>query len=266
MAAGVAQKLYAEDPSLGPVVICNKDGKPRWSDLWEGNTAIYCPAVSPHSSLRRIYFGKGCLPYYKPNHKAGTSGFDRAWRAQDHRARVYLTEQERDLGRAVVREHGPFLLIEPTGLDRKNKNRYWPHWQDLADLLKTLPFAVVQLTRPACDRIGSVRGIPHGSFRQALGILSVATLSILPEGGLAMGAAAIGAPAVVLWGGCSDAVIGSYPEHVNLIDDDPQTPCGSLFPCEHCTRAWAKLTPERVFKVSYTFMEAHRLLEAACPS
>lgn len=214
--------------------------------------------------MTRIHFGGDCLPYYNPNHTAGTSGFNRAWRAQDHRGHVYLTAAEKALGQAVVDRYGPFLLIEPTGLDRKNKNRCWPKWRYLADRLKALPFAVVQLTREHADRIETIPGIPHNSFREALGVMSAATLSILPEGGLAMGAAAIGAPAVVLWGGCSDAVIGSYPEHVNLVDDDPQTPCGSLFPCEHCTRAWAKLTPERVFTVASTFMEANRRLESAC--
>lgn len=242
LAAGLAESIYAEDPSLGPVVICNGVGKARWHPLWEGNPAVCCPQPSPPETQRRITFGSGHLPYYPYTPET-------TWRSRDHRPTLYLTDVERARGAAIAAQHGPFVLIEPPGKDRKNLNRNWPapQWRLLVDRLKgRIPYALLQLDREAADRIDGIPGLPHASFRDACAILSAARLLVTTEGGLLVGAAALKVPAVALWGGCGSAEVGGYPDHVNLVDSDPQTPCGSQKPCAHCAAAWVRLTVDTV--------------------
>jgi ADP-heptose:LPS heptosyltransferase len=125
------------------------------------------------------------------------------------------------------------------------------------------PWPVLQLGHPDADLLG-IPLVEHVGFRQACGILHAARLIICPEGGLAHAAAALGVPAVVLWGGCVSAETLGYPEHVNLVDDDPKTPCGMLKPCPHCEQAWRKLTVDTVLEaVDFALGRLDRIAQTA---
>lgn len=250
MAAGVAQRIYDADPSRGPVVIAAPGGKRRWHPLWAGNPVIYAEEHAPSATTPVVTFGGDELPYLP---RPGAPGPDRwpNWRLRDHRPRLYLTDGERALGTGVRAEVGPFLLLEPTGRDRKSPNRAWPlaQWQALVSLLRAaLPqYALVQLDRPDADRLTNIRHIPHDSFRAACGILQSATLLVSTEGGLQVAAGTLRVPAVILLSPCGPPadVIG-FPEHLHIVDADPRTPCGYLTRCDHCAAAWARLTPAHV--------------------
>lgn len=234
------EEQYARDPSRGPVCVVDCQGNARWRKEWDHHPQIL-PSNRWTPKVPTLTLGKGCLPYHP---------WDGIWRARDHRGTLYLTRDEIKRGLHLRQQHGRFVLLEPPAKDRKNANRVWPGWAELAVILKrTLPVPVLQLDRPEATKLPGVIGIPHRDFRMACAILKAADLCVLTEGGITTGAAHVGAPAVVLWGGCASVEGFGYPEHVNLVDDDQRTPCRSARTCDHCTAAWAKLTPEHVADV-----------------
>lgn len=257
IAAGCAQSRYDADSSQGPIAICDPStGRVRWHYLWRDNPAVFDPATSsiqpcPPYRHPAILCGDGRLPYlqYPCSARAGWRFSD--WRVCDHRPRLTLRDDERALGWDVwgVPHGTPFLLLEPTST-YKTINRRPPHafWVALLSLLRRqfprLP--IVQLAHVEAEMLPDVIAIPHKDFREACGVLSGASLLVTTEGGLVHAAAALGVPAVVLWGGCISVESLGYPEHLNIVDDDPQTPCGQQVPCNHCADAWRRLTPEQV--------------------
>lgn len=256
LAAGQAQVLFDQHPDAGPVTLCDGNGIPRWHYLWRDNPAIYVPG-KPLIPYRPPYIltGRGHLPYLEPQlHKSDHWRFSQTWKASDHRARLYLSAEDFAHGTQLLKGVGPYVLIEPSGRDRKNRNRCWPFpkWQELATALTaSLDFPLVQLDHASADRLAGVALVENRDFIAACGVLSAARLFIGPEGGLAHAAAALGVPSVILWGGCVSAEVLGYPEHINLVFKHPQTPCGSLKPCAHCDEAWASLRPYDVFDAAY---------------
>ena len=246
IAAGLAEELYNEDPSLGPVTITDCHGTPRMQPLWEGNPAI-------GFGRRRVKCGKGCLPYLEYPYSLETGlTFSKTYRAADHRGHIYLTEQELDRGRQARKTYGHYILIEPSPTDRKNVNRAWPldSWERMITRLqRTLNYPIVQFDHPHAARLSGIPAIASPTFRDACGLIASAHLVVSLEGGIPFACAALDVPAVVLWGGCVSAPTLAYPEQVNIVDGDPQTPCGSLKPCDHCTVAWRKFDPDMIAKV-----------------
>jgi hypothetical protein len=242
-AAALAQELFDTAPWRGPVLIVNCDDVPRWRPEWDGHPAIMNPGRRDAVTAPRLRLGGGCLPYHPWTRET-------TWRARDHRAKVYLTREELKRGMGLRQRYGPYVLIEAPGTDRKNSNRCWPGWPRLAELLRArVDLPLLQLDRPQAVLLPGTIAVPHDGFRNALAILASATLAVLPEGGITIGAATVGTPAVVVWGGCGSVEAFGYPEHVNIVDDDPRTPCVSTKPCAHCRDAWDRLSPEHVADV-----------------
>lgn len=254
LAAGMAQEQYAKAPERGPVLICDGNGRPRWRAEWDGNPMIMPPNGRGFSAAPRITVG-GNLPYHPWNPSI-------TWQARDHRGSIYLTRQEIKRGLGLRARYGPFVMIEPTGQDRKNVNRYWSGWPELARILKhRIDMPLLQLDRRYASRLPGVHLVAHDTYRDACAILKAASLGVLTEGGITFAAAAVKTPAVVLWGGCVSVHTFGYPEHVNLTGLDPQRPCGASRPCDHCAEAWRVLTPELV--ADAVVAKAQQLREAA---
>lgn len=255
-AAGLAQEAFSREPGRGPVLICNCAGKPRYMPEWVGNPAILSPYRTIPADVHRLLIGKGCLPYYPWSRET-------TWRARDHmRATLYFTKSERKRGLAVLARWGEFALIEPPGVDRKNSNRKWHGWARLASILKErLDLPLLQLEHEHIDRLPGIQAIPHNNFRDALAVLKVANCAVLTEGGIAIGAASVGTPSVVVWGGNSSCETAGYPEHINIVDDDPESPCGRTKPCDHCAAAWARLTPEFVADAFMTLRQQTKAVQ-----
>ena len=76
-------------------------------------------------------------------------------------------------------------------------------------------------------------------------VLSRARSALIPEGGLHHGAAALGVPAVVLFGGFIPPAVTGYADHANFTGG--ATACGSLNKCLHCRDALEKITVEEVY-------------------
>ena len=248
IAAAQAQEYFAQDPERGPIVMMSGAGKVRWNPVWLHNPVIWVPGsnVIPHRNLKT---GGGYLPYLQHPYSTETGWRFTNWRVRDHRPNYYLQESERWPGEAMRDRLGPFYILEPTA-DRKHVNRrpLRAFWDSLAtELQHVMPIPGVQLLHAQAEYLrGGFTPYVHEEFRQAVAMLAAADLLITTEGGLAHAAAAVGTPAVVLWGGNVSVDNLGYPEHVNLVDDGPRTPCGTLVECDHCAAAWARLNPSVV--------------------
>lgn len=158
---------------------------------------------------------------------------------------MFFSETERKLGK----RHGKgFVLIECAVPTWKSSaaNKDWGHekYQIVASTLRLQGHRVVQFGYGSEVRLAGVEIVSTRSFRDALAILRVARLYIGPEGGLHHGAAAVGVPGVVLFGGFIPPAVTGYDMHSNLTGGAEA--CGSLRPCQHCRDAMAAISVHEV--------------------
>ena len=137
------------------------------------------------------------------------------------------------------------ILIEPhiKGSFSGNKAWFWDRWQDVANKLPN----VMQIGDRNKKPLKNVKRVHTGDFRQALAVVSQASLVITTDGALHHAAAALGKPAVVLWGARTHPKILGYDSHVNLYTGAGES-CGSMIPCKHCEDAMKRITVEMVLE------------------
>jgi ADP-heptose:LPS heptosyltransferase len=140
-----------------------------------------------------------------------------------------------------------FVLIEPNVPWAKSvaPNKDWgrARYQTIADRLIAEGRRVIQFAHGR-DRLSGAAPVSAPDFRHALAVLSRASLYIGPEGGLHHGAAAVGVPAVVLFGGFIPPQVTGYPTHTNLTGG--ARACGSLNRCDHCRAAMDAISVDEV--------------------
>lgn len=98
----------------------------------------------------------------------------------------------------------------------------------------------------------SARLFKAPTFRHALAVLARAALYIGPEGGLHHGAAAVGIPAVVLFGGFIPPQVTGYDTHTNLTGGAQA--CGKFQRCDHCRAALDAITVDDVLSAVHEHM------------
>jgi len=246
MAAGHAQRVFDADPSKR-VAICDRNGRPRWDPLWEGNPIIAPPPrVEAGEPVHRIQNAIGCRPYIRYPFTHSTGWTFTNWRAADHVGRLYLTERELAIGVDVRNALGRFVVLEPSPIAKSNPNKAWGFDRFVA-LVRAWPSQrFVQFKHPDSKLVPCVTAVPVETFRDACGVLAASAGYVGPEGGLHHASAVLGVPAVVIFGGCTSVRTTGYPMHINLADDGPGTPCGKWVPCAHCREAMARITVEQV--------------------
>jgi len=189
------------------------------------------------------------IAYYKGhrryNHFDGTRWI---WH-YDFRARpgeFYFDERERGY---TVKRRGA-VLIEPNLPWHKpvavNKDWGLARYQALADLFRRNGVPVFQ-PRHGLRRLDRVEVITTPDFRCAVAALAGFDLVVTPEGGLHHAAAAVGVPAVVLFGGFAPPDVLGYHGHANLTGGTTGA-CGSLRECAHCRTALARISVEEVYE------------------
>jgi len=140
------------------------------------------------------------------------------------------------------------VLIEPNVPWQKSvaPNKDWglARYQRLADMLRAAGIPVLQFSYGR-DRLDGVEIINVASFREAAAALAGMTLAVVPEGGLHHAAAAVGTPAVVIFGGFIPPAVTGYASHINLAAGGEA--CGSWSRCDHCRRALGSITVEQVY-------------------
>ena len=238
--------MYDADPSKR-VAICDLRWHPRWHPLWEGNPVIATPKeVTAGEPVHKIQNCVGARPYLKYPFTTKTGWVFTNWRADDHRSKIYLSLKERALGIQARERLGPFVVMEPSPKSLSNPNKKWPR-EKFAGLITACPDVTwVQLHHPEATSLDGAHQIGASTFRNACAVLSSAAAYVGPEGGLHHAAAALGIPAVVIFGGCASVKTTGYKEHINIEDSGPQSPCGRWENCPHCVDAMAKITPEMV--------------------
>ena len=152
-------------------------------------------------------------------------------------------------------DHEPgFVVVEPhykPDIFGTNKDWGWSNYQAVAEELGAFN-TIVQVGPPGTKELGDVTFIETDTFRHALYWLQAAALYIGPEGGLHHAAAALGIPAVVIFGGHTNPKTTGYDMHVNLASDDAG--CGNMFPCDHCRRAMDNITVEQVVEAAESLL------------
>ena len=232
LATGEAKLAQSRDPR--PVVILDRHGNPRSHALFDYNPRI---AYQRTAANQEIVNGSSARPYI-----AGKTAYKWSWKPyRPEPGELYFTEAENLLGQ----QYEGYLILEPNVKERdgRNKDWSWLRWLALLPLLKGLPLA--QVGPPGTSILPGVTHLVTHSFRAACAIMSHARGFIGTEGGLHHGAAALGLPAVVIFGGFISPDVTGYAEHRNLFTG-AGLGCGARLPCQHCREAMQKITPEIV--------------------
>jgi Glycosyltransferase family 9 (heptosyltransferase) len=149
--------------------------------------------------------------------------------------------------RALMRERRG-ILIEPNVPWQKSvaPNKDWglERYQMLAGRLRTAGIQVFQFSHGRA-RLAGVEVVNVANFRAAAAALAGMTMAIVPEGGLHHAAAAVGTPAIVIFGGFIPPAVTGYASHINLAGAGEA--CGSWSRCDHCRRALNSITVESVY-------------------
>ena len=236
MVTGVARRLQESNPLR--VRVLDKRGRARWHEIWEGNPRI-APPDRP-GPVQTVTNGPGRRPYIERETEGRW-----IWRAWDCPVgEIYLTAREQALG---ARYPGR-VILEPNLKPKAspNKDWGWARWDALARQLLRRGYPVAQLGSPATRVLPGVELIRTAGFREAAAVLASSRLAVLPEGGLHHAAAALGVPAVVIFGGYISPRQTGYARQVNLYAGGE--PCGMRTRCRHCAEAMNAILPEHILE------------------
>jgi ADP-heptose:LPS heptosyltransferase len=233
MVTGHVREMQKTDPRK---VRLDYAGKKIWNEVFDHNPRI----AGPQDSDVQVYQPRvnGLRPYC-----AGKSPERWIWR--DYSAlqgEIYFQLSEQVYAATV----NPGIVIEPNlkANASPNKDWGWKRWAQLVEMLRANGYRVSQLGLPGMRLVKGAEPILTPTFRLAAAILAKAPGAVLSEGGLHHAAAAVGTPAVVIFGGYISPRQTGYDAHVNLFTGG--TPCGMRIPCDHCAKAMAAITPQDV--------------------
>jgi hypothetical protein len=245
MAAGLARGARARGKRVafgdGRRIIWDQNSEP----IFRHNPNVAPPSSGWSSDLEWIAHYRGCRLYNRQTGQRWIWNYD--FRAVP--GEMFFTAAERDGAR---RAGAGFVVVEPNVPAFKScaPNKQWPveRYETVAAELKADGFDVVQFWPGAGHRLKAARQLRTPDFRAALAVLERAALYIGPEGGLHHGAAALGVPAVVLFGGFIPPAVTGYDGHINLTGG--ATACGSIVRCEHCAAAMCAISVDDVLEAA----------------
>jgi ADP-heptose:LPS heptosyltransferase len=234
IATGQVRAMQRLDPR--PVLVIDRHARPRYSPIWNGNPHILRERKGEYQSLLN---GPGARPYIEMK-----TDFRWVWRDnfRCEPGEIYLTAEERRFaerwrGRVLIE---PNVKVKP---EAANKRWVWSRWQTLVD------FKLADMVQVGPAGTQLLIGVEHAlttDFRLACAVLSVCRAYVGTEGGLHHAAAALGVPAVVLFGGFISPKVTGYDSHRNLFRGG--VACGSRKPCLHCRDAMLDISVDEVAK------------------
>lgn len=202
-----------------------------WSEVWENlpvskdikPDCIWIHDYGKHRPYIDYELSDKDHFHYRPEFKA-----EPGW--------IVLSEAEKQVN--VPKD---FIYIEPTVKGSFSGNKDWGilNWQQVVDC-----FPIDTFIQGRGHRLDRCRQVETSTFRKALAILAKAKLFVGTDGALHHAAAALGIPAVVVWGGLASPKNLGYDTHINLWSGTK--PCGSHEECPHCRSALAQITPSMV--------------------
>ncbi len=233
------------------------DGKKiRWDknspEIFRKNKNIAIPGTERQADIEWIPFYTGNRLYNKQDGRRWIWNME----FRPTPGEIFFADDELTFARSIM---SGFILIEPNVPWWKsvaaNKNWGKARYQAVADQLRRQGHRVAQFSYGEV-RLSGVDVIYAGSFRLALATLARSKMAVLPEGGLHHGAAAVGVPAVVLFGGFIPPVVTGYAGHTNLTGGAEA--CGSMSLCSHCRAAMDAISVEEVMAAAQTHLKAER--------
>lgn len=245
IASGMARVAQETDPrKVRPML----EKGHRWSDVWKLNPRIAQPGEE--CDFQEVVVREKHLRPYMTE-KTWSQWFWKEYRPP--RGELYFSKEERDFGQ----RHAGRVVLEPHNKRGASPNKAWPwvSWNKLAWLLHKDGVRVSQLGPGGTAVLDGVEYIETRNFRLAASVLSTARACVLPEGGLHHAAAALGTPAVVIFGGFISPRVTGYDDQVSLFVGD-DLGCGSRQPCNHCKAAMASIKPEMVAEKLMSLLSA----------
>jgi hypothetical protein len=222
------KKAYAKTKRL---VMPGDGNRIYWSEIFDNN-----PKMSREVIIEGVWVHDwpGHRPYVDLKHSTSEHMRFNGFKVEP--GELYLTDEERNWPQR------DFVYIEPN-VKREvfgdNKDWGFERWQRVVDGLPHIRFV-----QGRGRKLEHVEQVQSDSFRHVAGLLSHANLFVGTDGGLHHAAAAIGIPAVVVWGGLASPLTLGYEAHVNL--HAGSKPCGSWKPCNHCKTELAKISETMV--------------------
>lgn len=145
----------------------------------------------------------------------------------------------------------PFIVIEPNLAWQRqvNLNKDWGEgkYEALGKALIDRGHSVVQFIHANSRRkIQEAHYVQTPLFRKAAAVMAHASLIIAPEGANHHAAAALGVPAVIVWGDWSPHSMG-YPMQVKLSGQGKLLACGNTFNCSHCRQVMSNISVDEVY-------------------
>ena len=203
--------------------------------VFRNNPNVAPPGSERHASdLEWIAHYVGCRAYFQPKRpQNGRWGFDTSFRATP--GEFFFDTDEEQFGKDAALMQDA-IVIEPWIKAQASPNKQWKvdRYRRVATALGQAGYKVVQFEY-GLGHISEARPFKPLSFRCAVAAMRRAALYIGGEGALHHAAAAVGIPAVVIFGGFIHPRTTGYAIHTNLFIGNE--PCGSRLKCDHCTNA-----------------------------
>ena len=213
-----------------------------WSEeVFRNNPNVARPGSEPAQDLIWVDYYKGHRKYNQLDRKKERWIWNFDFKAVP--GEIFF---DRDEGHILNEQ---FIFVEPNVPWHKSVavNKDWglKRYQAVVDLLKKDGHTVVQ-THHGRDKLSGVKFISTPTFRSALSLMKRAKAALIPEGGLHHGAAAVGVPATVIFGGFIPPAVTGYDGHINLTGNSNGF-CGNLNKCLHCRETLDKISVEEVY-------------------
>lgn len=228
MAAGEAQALG------GKVGIYDKSGSQRYHMAWENNPYI---ARLGEAHDKKLVNAPSARPYVKRvNHMA--------WEWQPYKpkpAKMYFSNAELKFMESLPVN---YVVIEPNLKDKaESVNRQW-NWERFVEVSESINIPFVQLGKTKPKMLPNAKWIQTDNPRYMAGVMKMSRAYIGHEGGMHHTSAAVGRPAVVIFGGFTSPLVTGYEQHINMSDNT--LGCGKRVKCNHCEIAMNNIKTEDV--------------------
>jgi hypothetical protein len=241
MAAGQARVHY--EKTKQKVLFIDREGQPRWSEIWENNPYILKQA---EPGCLKVCNAPKSRPYIHSKNKKVCE-----WQPFDLvPGEIFFSPEELAFGRAKAQGA---IVIEPnTKVTDSNKAWPWERWEQLA----RQGFDFVQLGPVGTRLLPGVRHVVTSSFREGASVLAHARGFVGTEGGMHHAAAAVSTPAVVLFSEFISPRITGYKGHINLYEGQTPYGNGARLPCKKCQASMKAITVEHVIAALHKMVSA----------
>jgi ADP-heptose:LPS heptosyltransferase len=259
MATALARGFHKQGKLAAFFAPAENQRKIKWTgyceDIFANNPNIARPGAERNGNLVWFPHYKKQFPYCKYDGARRKYIWSEHFKAQA--GEFFFSAEEKEAAQETVTRYvgGPFIAIEPNLAWQRqvNVNKDWGEgkYEALAKALLAHGLTLVQFIHGnSRRRIAGALQVPSPLFRQAAAIMAHARLIIAPEGANHHAAAALGVPAVIVWGDWSPAERMGYAGQVKLTGKQPPQACGHTFNCEHCRQAMNSIAVDEVYQAA----------------